>query len=74
MMLGATLAAGAQPEPAGQSPRCPAAQVKVSKIIEPQPDPSAQPVVPRSEAREPSVLLPKCTRKGDPKKQDYPLA
>jgi hypothetical protein len=75
MMLAATLAAEAQPEPIAQPSRCPAEQVKVSKNIERQPDQLGQPLGPRSKAKEPSVLLPTCNEEADrKKKKDYPLA
>jgi hypothetical protein len=74
MMLAATLATGAQPDAIALPSRCPTTQVKVSKIIEPQPDRFGQPAVPRSKAKEPSVLLPTCKDEADPKKKDYPLA
>jgi hypothetical protein len=76
MMLAATLATGAQPDTAAQPLRCPATQVKVSKLIEPEPVQAGQPLRPQSKAKakEPSVLLPKCEREDDPKKKDYPLA
>jgi hypothetical protein len=74
MMLAATLAFGTQPDSVGQSPHCPPTPVKISKIIEPQPDLSGQRFLPKESAKEPSVLLPTCKREGQPKKKEYPLA